>query len=173
MQHKQPEPGVPGEQIPLKHLLTFDSIEPNIWLRKQARVSDDTPLCLFEAPPNPSPRPGFPAYWNRSYACYRTVDSILPKYLAYQLQTPSLERWRQTVVVGLRGSWWDALGPQTLFVPSLEDQQKAVDIVLNLEERVTKLREAHRRQEALLGELQESILVRAVYGLPMNGEVKV
>jgi len=173
MQHKQPEPGVPGEQIPLKRLLTFNGTRPNIWLRKESHAPAGTPLCLHAAPEPPLQRPGFPPFWHPKYGPFRTASNILPRYLAYQLQAPALVRWRETVVVGTRNSWWDALGTQKIFVPSLEDQQKAIDTLSRLDEKVTKLRENYRRTEQLLKELQESVLVRAVYCLPMGGEVKV
>jgi hypothetical protein len=172
MQHKQPATTGPGEQIPLRHLLSETvPTEPNIWLRRMDRP-DYPDLCLF-SPPAPKQKPGIPTPAFPPYSAQRTTDNILPRYLAYQLQVPALVRWRETVTAGTRGWWWEALGTQKIFVPSLEDQQKTIDTLLRLEEKVAKLRENHRRTMQLLQEMQESILVRAVYCLPMGGEVKV
>lgn len=172
MQHKQPTPTGPGEQIPLKHLLGESiTFEPNIWLRRIEHPA--YPDLILFAPPDTSKYGRRPVSAMPLYSRRRTTDNILPRYLAYQLQTPALVRWRETATAGTRGFWWDALGTQKIFVPSLEDQQKAIDTLSRLDERVTKLRENHRRTEQLLKELQESVLVRAVYCLPMGGEVKV
>lgn len=176
MQHKQPTPTGPGEQIPLKYLLLAPvSGPPNIWLRGRGDNPRCPELCLFN-PPDPPERPQYlppsvPLYM--PYVAKRTTDNILPRYLAYQLQVPALVRWRETVTQGTRGFWWEALGTQKIFVPSLADQQKTIDTLHQLDEKVEKLRENHRRTQQLLEELRGSILVRAVYCLPMEGEVKV
>jgi type I restriction enzyme S subunit len=108
----------------------------------------------------------------RSVAVLSPKDSLLSKFLAYQFQSPRIQRYFEQHARGTaqKGVYLKTLGQTPILVPPVADQEA---VVAELEKQLSRLDEAVanlKRVKANLKRYKVAVLVAAVKGQVQSGE---